>query len=372
LETGKLGLIVNPIAGMGGRVGLKGTDGHQILSQAIKLGAQPQASTRAAEALSALAKLLPSTHVETVEGTMGEESVRKAGLPYEIVTKPETAQTSPKDTEGAARVMRDRHVALLLFAGGDGTAVDILHSVDGDIPVLGVPAGVKMFSGVFATSPNATGGVVAEYLQGQIATGEGEVLDINEEDYRRGILSPRLVGVLRIPASRWIQSGKEAVRVTGDESLVFESIARYLQEETGTGASWVLGPGTTVAAISRFLGVEKTLLGVDILKPSGDVLRDVNERQLIEISGSQRCLLVLSPIGRQGFLLGRGNQQISPRVIQQIGPRNIRIVATRSKLLSIDGRRLLVDTGEAKVDESLRGYGRVIVGYREEVVFPIH
>ncbi len=371
-EARKLGLIVNPIAGMGGRVGLKGTDGQEILARALRLGAQPVASKQASKALRALSKLLPSAQIRTVLGEMGEQAARDANVAYRIVAQPASGKTTAEDTKMATKVLRDSQVALILFAGGDGTASDIFHAIGDSVPVLGIPAGVKMFSGVFAISAEAAGRTAADFLQEKTSTMAAEVLDFNEDDYRRGILSPRLVGGLRVPASpQFVQSGKQTTVLADDESRALESIARYLLEESPRDCNWILGPGSTVAAISRILGAKKNLLSVDVLKQPRELTEDVNESQLLGLSRREPCMILVSPIGRQGFLFGRGNQQISARVLRQVGLKNVRIVATRSKLSSIEGRRLLVDTEDAELDATLKGFVRVIVGYREEVILPV-
>ncbi len=363
----KLGLIVNPVAGIGGRVGLKGSDGAEIQRRAQALGAVPQAQARAAQALERLRRLVGEVDLITYPGEMGEDVARACGFDPVVAGAIRPGQTSAEDTRRAAREMRERGVDLLLFAGGDGTARNIYEAVGEDLVVLGIPAGVKIHSAVYATQPGAAGELAALYLEGRAdGVREAEVMDIDEEAFRQGSLSARLYGYLRIPVRLgMVQSQK--VPSTGEEASV-AAIAIDVVEKMEPGVLYILGPGTTVRAIAAELGVSKTLLGVDVGAGPGAGL---GRRQRGAAPGAARgrpAKIVVTPIGGQGFLFGRGNQQLSPRVIAAVGRENIIVVSTPDKLHGLGRQPLLVDTGDPAVDAMLSGYLMVITGYNERAV----
>ena len=165
----KLGVIVNPVAGMGGRVGLKGSDGIEILEKARKMGAKPEAPRRAAEALKVIANIKDQIKVYAYPHEMGADECLEAGLEPEVIGSIKSGATRPEDTMEAARLMVAKEVDLILFAGGDGTARNI-HTAIGanNIPVLGIPAGVKIHSAVYAINPRSAGEVASLYLQGKV------------------------------------------------------------------------------------------------------------------------------------------------------------------------------------------------------------
>jgi predicted polyphosphate/ATP-dependent NAD kinase len=304
-------------------------------------------------------------------GIMGGTVAKSVGLKNRIVGRVGT-KTSAKDTMGIARLLKRKKVDLLAFCGGDGTARDILRAVDGRFPVLGVPAGVKVYSSVFAIGPGAAAESAIQFLERKGPTREGEVLDIDEEEYRENRLSVRLIGHLTIPDSdALLQDPKSPTHIS--EAAELEGIAEYFKEEfVKPNAVYVLGPGSTVAKVGERLGVKKTLLGVDAIKGDGKILGlDLDERKLLRLVGKTPVKVIVSPIGGSGFLFGRGNQQISAQVLSQIGTESVIVVAARSKLDRLVPRRLLVDTGDQTLDQALRGYRRVISGYREEIVVKV-
>ena len=364
-----LGFLVNPIAGMGGAVGLKGTDGLGTVEEAIKRGAKPSAPIRAGQFLSHLKTLGTKFELKLAPGVMGEDVAKSARLSYDVVGRV-SIPTSARDTENIARVMVEAKADLLVFCGGDGTAKDILKAVSDTIPVLGVPAGVKVYSSVFAVNPRAAAESVAQFLDHVTSTRKGEVLDIDEEDYRANKLSVKLAGYLLTPeAGTLIQASKSPS--LADETLEIGAIARYVKEEVDRATTYVLGPGTTVERVALEFGVKKTLLGVDVVKGDGTILGvDLSESELLRLVDG-RSKIVVSPIGGQGFLFGRGNQQISPRVLRKVGLENLIIVAAASKIVSLRERRLIVDTGDEELDTELRGYCRVLTSYREEMVVKV-
>jgi predicted polyphosphate/ATP-dependent NAD kinase len=366
-----LGLIVNPVAGMGGTVGLKGTDGPEILERAEQLGAVPQADTRAERALAPLLPRSDSFVLLTFSGVMGEAPATKCGLKPQVIGSGSSPRTTPEDTARAARQMADRGVDLLLFAGGDGTARDVCGAIGTSATVLGIPAGVKIHSAVYASSPAAAGQVAAHFLTGEIArVKEAEVMDINEEDYRRGILSARLYGYLKIPDGRRLLQGRKAAS-TPDERTVQMAIAAELVERMTDDCCYIVGPGSTCGPFMEMLGVDNTLLGVDMVCGGRQIGKDMSEREILETTVEATCGLILTPVGGQGFLLGRGNQQISHHVVRRVGQENIIVLATPEKLVSLRGRPLLVDTGDAVTDSYLCGYYRVITGYRQVAVYRV-
>jgi len=369
----KIGLIVNPVAGMGGRVGLKGTDGEARLQKALALGAVPIAPWRATETLRVLLEVKNQITLLTCPAQMGESQAQQAGINYEVIGVRIGKRTSAEDTKRAARIMRSSPVDLLIFAGGDGTARDILDVVGQGVPVLGIPAGVKMQSGVFAVNPKNAGALLAHFVRGEVSIADAEVMDVDENAFRNGRVASRLYGYLKVPIKgEMIQQSKVGTSAAEDESEALASIADYVVEEMDEGYYYALGPGTSTKAIADRLGVKKTLLGVDVVTKEKPIASDLNEEGLLKLVKGKNVKLIVSPIGGQGFIFGRGNQQISPEVIRYLGRDNIVVVATPNKIASIGfGRPLLVDTGDQEVDEMLKGYIRVVTGYREETGFRV-
>ncbi|MCS7364301.1 MAG: ATP-NAD kinase family protein [archaeon GB-1867-035] len=364
----KLGFIVNPIAGMGGRVGLKGTDGDEILELAIRLGAKPIAPERAKEMLFELKKLGFDLELITYPRVMGEFEARECGF-NPVVIGEIGERTSRDDTIRAARDMVELGVDLIVFCGGDGTARDVCEAIDKRVPVLGVPTGVKMHSAVFAVNPRVAARIVVDFLKGFLPLRDGEVMDVDEEAFRRGFVSAKLYGYLLVPYEpNFIQGAKAPSPQTDDERENQLAIARYFVERMDDDTIYILGPGSTIKAVADVLNIPKTLLGVDIVYRGKLLASDVNEKKLLDIIKrfDGRCVIVVTPIGNQGFIFGRGNQQISPEVIKSIGRDNIVVLATRYKLSTIPCLR--VDTGDVEVDDLLKGYMRVIVDYGEEKI----
>ncbi len=370
--TRVIGLIVNPIAGLGGSVGLKGTDGDEIVRRARELGAIPHAGERAAAALQEVARAGLEVRVLTCEGDMGEASAAAAGLPAEIVHRPASGvTTSPQDTRRAARAMVEAGVDLLVFAGGDGTARDVCEAVGDAVPVVAVPAGVKIHSAVYAVNPRAAGDLIAEVVRrGVTRTREAEVMDVDEGAYREGRLATQLYGYLRVPDdARLVQSGKVRSR---SEDVAADLLAAAIVDEMEPGTTYVLGPGTTTRRIARRLGFEGTLVGVDIVRNGRLVAADVGERQLLEDLGSGRpARIIVTPIGGQGYLFGRGNQQISPRVIRAAGIEHVTVVATADKLAALGGRPLLVDTDDEDLNRAFEGHIAVSTGRGRRAMYRV-
>ena len=369
-----IGLLVNPIAGMGGRVGLKGTDG--VVEEAIKRGATPVAPGRALEFLTALesiiisAKLRDAIQIVTCPGIMGEDVVQEAGLKHEVIETDIENTTDAEDTKDCVLALYEEDVRLLVFVGGDGTARDIMDAVKvyelDDLQVLGVPSGVKMYSGIFVVNPADAAEVVKMVYDGTAQTAEFEIMDADERAIRRDQFMINLYGYLlgpSVPAR--FQGAKQASPETSDEQEAQEAIAKYVVEEMDPDGLYILGPGTTVKTVADLLNVRKTTLGVDVYK-QGSVYNDVNEERILTlVDDFSKVWIIVSPIGHQGILFGRGNQQISPGIIKRVERDQIMVISTPSKLKGIAGEALRVDTGNPNVDKMLRGYIRVITDYNE-------
>jgi predicted polyphosphate/ATP-dependent NAD kinase len=367
----RLGLIVNPVAGMGGRVGLKGSDGEDIITRAVELGAVKLSPGRAVTALRRIARIRELVEVITYPGEMGEDEAREVGFQPTVIGSIAQGTTTREDTIEAARAMAEMGVDLIMFAGGDGTARDLVEAVDGEVPVLGIPAGVKIHSGVFAINPADAGELAALYLEGgPVKLRELEVMDIDEEAFRNDRLSSRLYGYLKVPyMEAMVQNTKSGSATTDEFSL--EGIAADIVEEMKRDILYILGPGTTVRPVAQRLGLSKTLLGVDVVLNRELIASDANEEKLLELVEGKEARIIVTVIGGQGFVFGRGNQQISPQVIRSVGVQNVTIIATPGKLAALQGRPLLVDTGDPEVDEILSGYAKVVTEYGRRVVYRV-
>lgn len=367
----KLGIIINPTAGMGGPVGLKGTDGPDILKKAVRLGARSSAHARTQAALQALLSLSGQLEILTCPSPMGEQTVKESGFKPYILPLSLREKTSAEDTVRAARMMQEKKVDLLLFTGGDGTARDIYQAVGNTQLVLGIPAGVKIHSAVYASNPVKAGELAKLFLEGKTReTREVEVMDISEEEYRQGRLSARLFAYLKIPYRKNFIQNKKAGSTSG-EKYSQEAIAVEITENMSDDYYYIIGPGTTTRSIMEKLGLPSTLLGVDLVFKKKLVAGDLNETELLEKTRGKKIKILVTPIGGQGFIFGRGNQQISPDIIIRAGKENILVAATKTKLHSFSGRPLLVDTGNKRADSLLQGYIKVITGYKEWVVYPV-
>jgi predicted polyphosphate/ATP-dependent NAD kinase len=368
----KIGFIVNPIAGMGGKVGLKGTDG--VLEKAIALGAKPIAPARAIAFLAKLKAVELPVELTTCPGIMGENAAKATSFPTQILPMPPKSKTTAEDTKAAIKHIIASRADLIVFVGGDGTARDIYDAMqtENGIPVLGVPSGVKMYSGIFAVNPSEAAEVVKAFARKSAQITDLEIMDADESAIRRDRFSIRLHGFLKGPFVPMSVSGsKQLSPETLDEHENQMAIARFIVEEMDPTGTYILGPGTTIKCVADLLGVEKTLLGVDIYQ-NKSVVKDVNAKiAMQEIQDFQNTWIIVSPIGRQGILLGRGNQQLSPKIIRKVGKERIIVAATTRKLRNIDGSVLRVDTGDPEVDKMLGGYIRVVTDYREWRLTPV-
>ena len=369
-ERKRLGFVVNPVAGLGGRVGLKGSDGASTQREALARGAIPFAEERARRALERLAGLKGTIDLLTFAGEMGETVARACGFAPHVLGSIRPGETTAEDTKAAAREMERLGVDLFLFAGGDGTARDVCDAVGERIVVLGIPAGVKMHSAAFAVSPVAAGDLACACLAGRSRLRTAEVMDIDEEGLRRGTVSARLYGYVRVPEdARLLQSLKAPTPV--GEAATLAAIAAEVVERMEEGTLYLIGPGTTTRAILARLGFPKTLLGIDVVSQDELVAADADEGRLLGFLRNRAAKVIVSPIGGQGHLFGRGNQPISPPVLRAVGKENVLVVATSEKIQSLRGRPFLVDTGDSDLDRELSGYVPVVTGYREEAIYRV-
>ena len=313
----RLGLIVNPLAGIGGAVGLKGSDGAATVSRALALGAEKKAGLRTLQALKLLVPLQEQCEFVTCPGEMGAIWLEQAGLSCTVLdlTLVAANQTCREDTLEAARLMLKEALDVLLFAGGDGTARDICSVVDNTLPVLGIPAGVKIHSGVYGITPVASAEVICQLVKGGLVDiRESEVRDLDEDAFRRGVVRARHYGDMRVPAvGHFIQAVKQGGAEV--EELVLADIAATLQQEMEDG-----------------------------------------------------CLYLM---GGQGHIIGRGNQQFSVTVLTRIGRDNINLVSTKTKITALAGRPLVIDSGDSRFDTDWAGTMEILTGYQERILYAV-
>ncbi|MDE0545370.1 ATP-NAD kinase family protein [Microbacterium sp. C7(2022)] len=372
-----LGLVINPVAGIGGPAGLAGSDGADVQSLARERGSAARAAERAVTALEMLPR---GSRVLTAAGSMGADAAATAGVDTEVVYAPahgsslgEAQATVPADTTAAVRALTDAGATLVLFSGGDGTARDVAAALR-DSPstaALGIPAGVKMYSPVFAVSPRAAGALAADWLEGALPTQQCEVLDVDEAALRRARVEPRLYGTLPVPYRSGRTQARKAASPASEHAAVVAA-ARSAVSAMRPGVRYLLGPGGTMAEVARALGVEKTPLGVDVVLDGALVRRGASELELLDEITHGPAKAIVSIIGGQGFVLGRGNQQLSARVIRALGADPLVVVAPESKLIELHGRPLLVDTGDPESDAAIGGYVRVITGLAASSFYPVH
>jgi len=370
-----VGLLVNPLAGLGGALALKGSDGEALRTLVAELPAieRQRALLRTVRALNLLQPRSSCVRFSCGSGGMGESALQQTDFAFEVLGRLGAGLTSASDTRTVTAALRAAGVDLILFAGGDGTARDVYDAIGSSFPVLGIPAGVKMHSGVFAVSPEAAGELLLRLTAGGLVGLQvQEVRDIDEEAFRRGEVRSRFYGEMMVPSEgHYLQHTKIGGRE--DPELAAADIAAWQAETMLEDTTYLIGPGSTTAAIMAELDVPNTLLGVDVVRNRALLAADANEVALLqvlaEVPGAAR--MVVTVIGGQGHLFGRGNQQFSPAVIRRVGLDNIVVVAAKSKITRLEGRPLLVDTNDAALDLELCGYRTINTGYNDHILYPV-
>ena len=364
-----LGLIINPIAGLGGSVGLKGTDGKDIIKKAIELGAKPNALNRTKEFLIQIESIKSKIKFITCPNFMGELILKEMGFDYETISHPffhniyNIYDSTAEHTIKAAKIMKKNNkLKLILFVGGDGTARDIVNAINKDKPGLGIPAGVKIYSSVFSINPRKAASIIMQFLWDEIPLKESEVLDIDEEQYRNGKLVSKLYGYLLTPFNPDFSQTSKMSSPNSDLDNQ-ERIAKRIIEALEKDIYYLIGPGTTTKTITDSLKLKKSLLGVDLILNNQIIAMDLNENQILDYIRGKKVKIIVSLIGKQGFLFGRGNLQFTPQILKEIGPKNIIIISTKFKLLNIPNQILRIDTRDPELDEKMKGLYKVIVDY---------
>jgi len=371
----KLGLIINPLAGLGGSVALKGSDG--VAQEAMQKGAVPKANLRTQIALNQISHLKDQLSIITCPGEMGEVCAKELGFNVELIDLPifdgdDSKYTTADDTKKAAQIIKHMNVDLLLFAGGDGTARDICSVVEDTCPVLGVPAGVKIHSGVYGITPKASGEVVRMLIEGELVDLKSQdVRDIDEVAFRNNQVRTKLFGEMLVPESgQFVQSVKQGGME--QEDLVLEDMAAYLADEADPETLYLVGSGKTTQFYMDYIHADNTLLGVDAVFNNDVVANDVTENQILElIKQYKQVKIIVSVIGGQGHVFGRGNQQFSADVIKKVGRENLIILCTKTKLKQLEGRPLIVDTSDVELDQALAGHIEILTGYNDKVLYSI-
>ena len=367
-----VGLIINPIAGVGGRIGLKGSDNEKDIWSKIEKGEGKKVSNeRAQRFLKSIVHLKDSVRFLSFDKEMGENSLAELDFNYQVIGQSEQDKPTRNDTKRAAKLMVKSQAKLLVFIGGDGTACDVYEAIQDTVPVLAVPSGVKMHSACFALSPEIAGEIFKQFHSGKLNLIESEVMDIDEKAFQAGRVSAELKGMVKIPyLTASFQGGKMASAATFDEKHDQRVIAERVSDDMDRDTLYLLGSGTTCKAVADYLKLDKTLLGIDAVYNRKIIAMDLNEKQILDLLDKYpNSKIIVTVIGNQGFVFGRGNQQYSPAVIKKVGKKNIILIATVSKLEKTE--RLRVDTGDLELDKELQGFIRVVTSYHEDILMRI-
>jgi predicted polyphosphate/ATP-dependent NAD kinase len=382
----KIGFVINPLAGIGGSVGLKGSDGKDIVDLAISRGARPQATARAMLAMQEIK--LASVDAEqisflTASNNMGETVLRALDIPCEVLYKSE-GQTTPEDTKQVIALFVENNIDLLVFVGGDGTARDVLDALSLNneqdsfqIPVIGIPAGVKIHSAVYSVTPLHAGEIINFILQGKPLTlHEAQVMDLDEQAFREGKVIAKCYGYLSVPVDDTRMQLIKQGGIDSDE-VTLQDMAADIIETMEQDVYYLIGSGSTTAEIMNQLSLPNTLLGIDIVLNQELIASDVDERSILEIINDHSVRIIVTVIGGQGHVFGRGNQQLSGKIISHVinqsgGQSNIIIIATNEKLRSLDARPMIADTGSNDLDNQLAGLYSVVTGYQQKTLYRLN
>lgn len=375
----KIGLVINPLAGVGGAVALKGSDGEEIVTQALSRGATPQSENRVKVALSQVSSAHTYT-IYTAAGAMGENVLNALSLPHKVVYRAveqaETVKSTAEDTKSVIRLLVKQQVDFIVFAGGDGTARDVLDvlasELNTSITVIGIPTGVKIHSAVYAVTPVRAGELINLLLSGEpMSLHESQVMDLDENAFRAGQVQARCYGYLSVPVD---DTRMQLIKQGGlnQQDTVVQDIAADIIESMEPDVFYLIGSGSTTAEIMNQLLLENTLLGIDIVYNQQLIASDVDESTIIQTINKQAAKMVVTVIGGQGHVFGRGNQQLSAKVIRLIGQKNIIIVASNEKLRSLNKRPMIADTGDTELDQQLAGLYSVVTGYQQKTLYKLN
>ena len=368
----KIGLIINPVAGIGGPAGMKGSDGAEVQRAAKELGIRSATADRTKIVLKSLSLVKEQVQLFTAPAEMGETAAKEMDFTPVVVSEIDSGNTTAADTIRIAREMAALGLDLLIFAGGDGTARNVAEAVGSDLTVLGVPGGVKIHSAVYAKNPLAAAELALRFAQGdEMETMSAEVMDIDEEKFRAGIVAARLYGYMNVLKVKTLMQCCKSGGKSSQDSLdeIATDVAEYIEEHEDR--LFVIGSGSTTRAVMDMLHLPNTLLGVDVIENGQVIASDVNEQQLYELVKGRDATIVLTVIGGQGHILGRGNQQLSPRVLREVGLQNLMIIADPQKLAALPGRCLVVDSGDTELDQALCGWRAVVTGLGQTTMMKV-
>ena len=379
MDMVRLGLLVNPDAGLGGRLGLKGSDGQAEIARSR--GAQDRSGPRMRAMLDHLITIskenLDGIQWYVSKGRMGTDWISPAISSLEVIHS-SSSSTDANDTSQLVGSMIGSDIDLLVYAGGDGTTRDVVAALSEygspELPIIGVPTGVKMHSGCFASSPKAAAEVLSAWLEGDLLLSSTEVLDLDGDLYRQGKWVVKLYAEAITPASpRWMQGSKMRVEASGEEEII-QGLADHVRETLIDDRMMIVwGSGGTLRTIGGILGFELNTLGIDITVGGNIIGSDLNENEILSALKEHQgdVILLLSPMGGQGFLIGRGNLQLSPDVLRIIGVNRVLGIVTPAKMLTL--RSLRIETGDSEMDQrfSEKKYLKVLQGYRTTRVLKV-
>lgn len=368
----KIGLLINPIAGMGGKVGLKGTDGQAILAEAISRGAVPESARKAVKALEKLQPLKADIQFLVASGEMGQDVVVDLGFKYEVIHQM-TSESSVEDSRQLLEKLLREEVDLILFAGGDGTARDVTDTLpfEKEIPVIGIPTGVKIHSPVYAVTPEDAGELAFEFLSDHLlAILEKEVIDIEEAAFRRDEIITKVYGYLHVPYDESHMQNLKSPSLQSDADAQISGALQVI-DDMKPDVFYIIGSGSTTHRILEELGLKGTVLGIDLVKNKELIAKDVYEQQILDLIGEAPAKLVVTPMGGQSYVFGRGNQQLSDKVLAKLDKEDLIILSTPTKLHSLKRQPLLIYTGNPEIDQKISGFYKVVTGYGQYSMYKI-